>query len=195
MFSFRGISPKCSAFKSNSHNAYRFCSFVQAIPTLVTPCLTNEMDWERGGWGRGMLENAREDARFAASASKQTQTKGFEVPHVLRDFRKRARTTRRCLISPAQSPFPEKKDAEIARVCKTRVLFQSRRRRLKRAGILFRSCKSIGVILGFFTSKWMSRFIIKREDQKEGYLHFIRVLDEYFKSAHNYFLFCILLNN
>lgn len=110
-----------------------------------------------------MVENAREDARFAASASKQTQTRGFEVPHVLRDFV----SARALVVSFPQraKSFSRKKDAEIARVCKTRALFQSRRRRLKRAGILFRSCKSIRVILGLLTSKWMSRFIIEREDQ------------------------------
>lgn len=132
-----------------------------------------------------MVEDAREDARFAASASKQTQTRGFEVPHVLRDFVSARAQLAVVSFSPAQSPFPEKKDAEIARVCKTRALFQSRRR-LKRAGILFRSCKSIRVILGFLTSKWMSRFIIEREDQRKKDIYILYECLMNILKVHNY---------
>lgn len=159
----------------------------ESVPMLVTSCLTNGTNWVGGEPGEGMVEDTREDARFAASASKQTQTRGFEVPHVLRDFaRARAHNSPLSHFPQRAKSFSRKKDAEIARVCKTRALFQSRRRRLKRAGILFRSCKSIRVILGFLTSKWMSRFIIEREDQRKKDIYILYECLMNILKVHNY---------
>lgn len=93
---------------------------------LVQPMRRTDRE-AQGGW----LRMREEDARFVASAPKQTKTEGFRVPHVLRDFVS-VRTARLVVVSfsrRARGPLTEKKDAEIARVCKTRVLlFQSHRR-------------------------------------------------------------------
>lgn len=120
MFSFRGISPKCSAFKSNSHNAYRFCPFVRAIPMLVTPCLTNEVDWEGGGWEEGCWR-ARGGMRDSPQARPNKPKPRDLSASRSEGFRKRQRLAVVSFLQRAKS-FSRKKDAEIARVCKTRAL-------------------------------------------------------------------------
>jgi len=106
-----------------------------------------------------------EDARFA-SASKQTKTEGFGVPHVLRDFVS-ARTVRRCLIFSvcARSSSRKKKYRNYTHMQNESLLFQSHRR-LKRVRSLFPLCEGVELILGFLTSKWMSRSIIGKDERE-----------------------------
>lgn len=110
-----------------------------------------------------MVEDAEEeeDARFVASASKQTKTEGFGVPRVLRDFVS-TRTACRCLIfsTHARGLLPEKKMPRLYPYAK-RGLFQSHPRRLKRARALFPPCEGVELILGFLTFKWMSSSVIR----------------------------------
>lgn len=112
MFSFRGISPKCSAFKSNSHNAYRFCPFVRAIPMLVTPYLTNEVDWEGGGWEEGCWR-ARGRMRDSPQARPNKPKPRDLSASRSEGFRKRAHDSPLSHFPSAQSPFPEKKTLRL----------------------------------------------------------------------------------
>jgi len=78
-------SPKCSAFKSNSHNVRQFPHSIRIVPTFVIPCLIDEED-ELWGSREMVGKDAGEDVRFVASASKQTKTEGFGVLRTPRDF-------------------------------------------------------------------------------------------------------------
>lgn len=120
---------------------------------------------------------------FASDESQQTKTEGFGVPHVLRDFVS-VSTARRCLIFSARArSSSQKKDAEIARVCKTRDLFQSHRMRLKRARAFFPPREGIGLTLRYLTSKWMSRSIIEQEDKKKKRFTFYTSIQWIFKKC------------
>jgi len=91
-----------------------FASFppsVRIVPTFVIPCLTDEED-ELGGW-RAMVEDAgEEDARFVASASKQTKTEGFGVLRAPRDFV----SARSSLSHFLQVLFPKKRCQDCTRM-------------------------------------------------------------------------------